>query len=94
MINSLRCGYSNAAELKRVIELLIMERVQFLTELHSFYLKNLAVSKKAVILHREKCTMYKDMHLAKCKLNKYVVRNDIEYAANQIIPLWAFGLMY
>jgi hypothetical protein len=40
MINSLRCGYSNAAELKRVIELLIMERVQFLTELHSFCREN------------------------------------------------------
>ncbi len=26
--------------------------------------------------------------------NGYVVRDEIEYAANQIIPLWAFGLMY
>ena len=60
MINSLRCGYSNAAELKRVIELLIMERVQFLTELHSFCREN-----------EEK---------------SYVNRDNIEYAANQIIP--------
>ncbi len=45
-------------------------------------------------MHREKCTKYKNVHLVKCKLNKYVVRDDIEYAANQIIPLWAFGLMY
>ena len=26
--------------------------------------------------------------------NGYVVRDEIEYATNQIIPLWAFGLMY
>lgn len=26
--------------------------------------------------------------------NGYVVRDEIEYAAQQIIPLWAFGLMY
>ena len=26
--------------------------------------------------------------------NGFVVRDEIEYAANQIIPLWAFGLMY
>lgn len=26
--------------------------------------------------------------------NGYVVRDEIEYAAGQIIPLWAFGLMY
>ena len=45
-------------------------------------------------MHREKCTKYKNVHLVKCKLNKYVVRDEIEYATNQIIPLWAFGLMY
>ena len=26
--------------------------------------------------------------------NGYVVRDEIEYATQQIIPLWAFGLMY
>ena len=26
--------------------------------------------------------------------NGYIVRDEIEYAAQQIIPLWAFGLMY
>ena len=28
------------------------------------------IQKKAVLVHREKCTKYKNVHLVKCKLNK------------------------
>ena len=76
-------------------------------------------------MHREKCIIYKIMHLVGCKNNQFYFilytlieladefvkeggdhlyideihkydgwSREIEYATNQIIPLWAFGLMY
>ena len=43
-------------------------------------------------LHFQRCILLFYLHFQRCIL--HVVRDDIEYASGDIIPLWTFGLMY